>query len=74
MLRPDGKPHIAQGLELFANRAFVERYAKHLGDAPLEISTPPPHNTIFFRIGAFFDEGSEFGFLRWAQPGWPAQR
>ena len=51
MLRPDRKPHIAQGPELFANRAFVEPYAKHLRDAQLEISTPPSHDAIFFTSG-----------------------
>ena len=74
MLWPDRKPHIAQGLELFADRAFVQLYAEHLFDAPLQIGAPPPHHAILFHIGAFLDESGEFGFLLCRQPGWPARR
>lgn len=63
---------MAQGLKLFADRALAERYAKHLRDALLEIGAPPPRDAVFFRIGAFFEEGGEFGFPRRARPGWPA--
>src|ERR1700745_2367707 len=72
MLRPDRKPHIAQGLKLLANRAFVQLYAEHLFDPPLEISAPPPHHAVLFSIRTALDESGELGFLLGGQPGWPA--
>ena len=72
MLRPDRKPDIAQGLELLADRALVQRYAEHLFDAAFQIDAPPPYHAVFLGIGAFLDESGEFGFLLCAQPARPA--
>src|SRR5215831_10949061 len=74
MLRPDRKPHIAQGLELLANCAFVQPDAEHLLDASLEIGAPPPHHAIFFSIRAFLHKSGKFGFLLCREPGSPARR
>jgi hypothetical protein len=63
MLRPDRKPHIAQSLELLADRAFVQLYAEHLFDAQLEISASPTHHAVFLSIRASLDESGEVGFL-----------
>lgn len=74
MLRPDRKPHIAQSLELFADRAFVQLYAEHFFDAPLRSGAPPTHHAVFFSIRAFLEESGEFGFLLRGQPARPARR
>ena len=72
MLRPDRKPHIAQSLELFADRAFVQLYAEYLLNAPLQIGAPPPHYAVFVIIRTFLDKSGEFGFLRCGQPAGPS--
>lgn len=64
MLRPDRKPHIAQGRELLATCAFVQPDAEHLLDASLEIGAPPPRHAIFFSIGAFLYKSGKFGLSR----------
>src|SRR6202030_3497491 len=72
MLRPDRKPHITQGLQLLANRAFVQLYAEHLLDAPHQIGAPPPHHAVFLSIRTFLDKSGEFGFLPCGQPAGPS--
>src|SRR3979411_524523 len=72
MLRPDRKPHMAQSLELFADRAFVQLYAEYLLNAPLQIGAPPPHYAVFVIIRTFLDKSGEFGFLRCGQPAGPS--
>jgi hypothetical protein len=67
MLRSDRKPHIAQGLELLANCAFVQPDPEHLLDPPFEIGASPPNYAVFFRIGTFLDKSGKFGLLRCAQ-------
>jgi hypothetical protein len=67
MLRSDRKPHIAQGLELLANCAFVQPDPEHLLDPPFEIDASPPNYAVFFRIGTFLDKSGKFGLLLCAQ-------